>query len=276
MSESLLTLVLGFVSGVLSGMFGIGGGVITTPAIRLLLDAPALVAVGTPLAAIVPSTLTGAWQYARRGEADVRSAVVVGLAGCVTAVAGAAATRVAGGPAVLIATAGVITYMAFDMALQVRASQDRPVQSRQEEGASGHTGATRAQAPHPSRRPSTPGLVACGVITGFYSGFLGLGGGFVLVPLLTRWMDYTMKRAVGTSLVSISILALPGLITHALIGNIDVTIAVWLTVGVVPGAALGARTALGTSDRTLRVAFSAVLVLAAAWLAITEIQGLRG
>ena len=235
-----------------------------TPAIRLLLGAPALVAVGTPLAAIVPSTLTGAWQYARSGEADVRSAVVMGLAGCLTAVAGAAVTRVAGGPAVLIVTAGIIAYMAVDMALQVLVPGD----------VAGRSGGSRSQTASARRRPRTVGLVACGAITGFYSGFLGLGGGFVLVPLLTRWMDYTMKRAVGTSLVSISILALPGLVTHALLGNIDVTIAAGLIMGVVPGAAVGARIALGTGERTLRLAFAALLVLAAAWLAISEVQGL--
>ena len=68
-----LTVVVGLVSGVLSGAFGIGGGLVTTPAIRLLLGYPALIAVGTPLPVILPGAIAGASSYVRRGLADVRA-----------------------------------------------------------------------------------------------------------------------------------------------------------------------------------------------------------
>ena len=68
MQTQLTTLAIGFVSGLFSGAFGIGGGIVTTPAIRLILGAPALVAVGTPLPVILPSAITGAL-YATAGAA---------------------------------------------------------------------------------------------------------------------------------------------------------------------------------------------------------------
>jgi uncharacterized membrane protein YfcA len=88
-AEQLATALVGLVSGVLAGLFGIGGGLVTTPAIRLVLGYPELVAVGTPLMVIVPTAVTGAVSYARRGSADVRAGLTVGLWGSVTAILGA-------------------------------------------------------------------------------------------------------------------------------------------------------------------------------------------
>lgn len=252
------TFAVGIASGLLSGMFGIGGGVVTTPAIRLLLGAPALIAVGTPLAAIIPATVTGAVSYVRSGVADRRAGVLVGLSGALTAVAGAWATRLVGGTLVLLVTALVILLTAADMVLRVlRPQPDRP------------DAATLEQRP-----PSVPVLVAIGVLTGFYSGFLGLGGGFILVPMLTRWLRFPIKRAIGTSLVSITLLAIPALATHWYLGNIDWAIALALVVGVVPGAFLGSKITLGASDRTVNIGFAVLLVIVAVWLGVAEVAGL--
>jgi len=274
--QLLATVAIGFVSGVLSGMFGIGGGIVTTPAIRLLLDAPALVAVGTPLVAIIPSTLTGAYRYARSGLADVRSGVVLGLSGALTAVLGAWTTRLVGGPVVLVATAILILYVAVDMVLQAFRPPRAGLEAGEEADAARGCGDSEAdEAAVDLPKPRLAALVGSGAVAGFYSGFLGLGGGFVLVPLLTRWMHFPMKRAIGTSLVCIAILAVPGTITHALLGNIDWRIGFGLIIGVVPGAALGARIALGSTDRSLRLGFALLLTVVGLWLAITELGALR-
>lgn len=279
MADLLATVAIGFVSGVLSGMFGIGGGIVTTPAIRLLLGAPALVAVGTPLVAIIPSAVTGALSFKRQGLADVRSGLVMGLFGSLTAVAGAGLTRVVGGPIVLVATAALILYVAVDMV--VRALRDRAEpQSAEEADAALLAEGTLSEAD--SRPTGDPGLpppplprlMGVGIVTGFYSGFLGLGGGFVLVPLLNRWLHLPLKRAIGTSLVAIAVLSVPGAITHAALGNVDWAIALGLVIGVIPGAALGARIAIGSSDRFLRLGFAALLAVTGIWLATTEIVGL--
>jgi uncharacterized membrane protein YfcA len=81
--DGVAKVAVGLFSGVLSGAFGIGGGLITTPAIRLLLAYPALIAVGTPLPVILPGALTGAVTYWNRGSADVRAGIVMGLIGSV-------------------------------------------------------------------------------------------------------------------------------------------------------------------------------------------------
>jgi len=258
----LLAAVIGFASGVLSGAFGIGGGIVTTPAIRLLMGAPALIAVGTPLPVIIPSAITGALSYARRGLTDVRSGVILGLSGAATAVAGALLATRAGGTIVLLGTALLILYAATDMVLQVL----RPPVAAED----------AADASRPTPPPRMAGLVAIGALTGLYSGFFGLGGGFVLVPMLSRWMRFPIKRAIATSLVTVALLAIPGTITHALLGNIDWRIALGLAIGVVPGAMLGARITLGSADRAIRIAFATLLVGVGVWLATSELWRLAG
>lgn len=248
--------LIGFASGVLSGAFGIGGGIVTTPAIRLIIGAPALIAVGTPLPVIIPSAITGALAYARRGSADLRAAVTLGVAGAATAVIGAMLASKVGGSVVLLGTAALIFFAAADTLWQIR----RPVAP-----------GVAADGGHPDIPPVR--LVAMGLLTGLYSGFFGLGGGFVLVPMLTRWGRMPVKRAIGTSLATVALLAVPGTISHAVLGNIDWSIALGLAVGVIPGASLGARITLGARDRVVRVAFSVLLIVAGVWLVASEAAG---
>jgi uncharacterized protein len=276
MGSIALTLVVGFVSGVLSGAFGIGGGLVTTPAIRLLLGFPELVAVGTPLPVILPGALTGAVTHARYGTADVRAGVVMGSAGVLTSVAGAYLSRLAGGVTVMLATSALILWAATDIVLQQRdasRAEARAAALPGEEEADPYAALTPA--PGPGARPSWLRLAALGTVAGLYSGFLGLGGGFVIVPGLTRFCGFSVKRAIGTSLVTVAVLAVPGTITHALLGHIDWALAATMAIGVVPGALLGARFTRGASERHIRLAFAVMLAVVGVWLAVSEIAGIR-
>ena len=267
------TIVVGLASGVLSGAFGIGGGLLTTPAITLLLGYPALIAVGTPLPVIVPGALTGAISYYRRDLADVRAGLVMALAGTVGSVAGAFVTRFVGGTAVLLVTAVVIAGASIDMLLQHRATAGRAVPGEAESDESLAAIAVPAPAPVPARALA---FVAIGAVAGLYSGFLGLGGGFVVVPALTRWCGLSVKRAIGTSLVTVAALAIPGTLTHWYLGHVDWTLAVLLAIGVVPGAVIGARLTGRASDRSVRLAFAILLAVVGVWLAGSQLWAMRG
>jgi uncharacterized membrane protein YfcA len=241
--------LIGLGAGVVSGMFGIGGGIITTPAIRMLLGYPDLIAVGTPLPVILPTAITGAVVHARQGSADVRTGLLVGVWGVPAAVAGAALTRVVGGGAVLAATAAVIVFVAIDMLLD----SDSRHESFERRGGTSWVSAA-----------------AVGVTAGFCSGFLGLGAGFVLVPLLSRVLDMELKRAIGTSLVSVAIFAVPGSITHWALGHVDLNLALALTLGVIFGAVAGARLNHIAAERTIRVFFAVILGIVGILFGLTE------
>ncbi|MBN2822893.1 MAG: sulfite exporter TauE/SafE family protein [Coriobacteriia bacterium] len=258
-TDILLSVLIGLGSGFLSGQFGIGGAMVTTPAIRLILGRPELIAVGTPLPIIIPSAVAGAIAYSRRGMIDVRAGVMIGLAGSVASVAGAWLTQLVGGSFVLIVTAAVICYMAVDMALLAFRNT-----SADEQGVT-------ASAPHSVVRSRTMGYIGLGLMTGLYSGFLGLGGGFIVVPTLIRWFGFDAKRAIGTSLVVVSVLAVPGSITHYLLGHVDLLLAGTMALGVVPGALVGARVTAVASERTVKIAFSILLLITGAVLALAEL-----
>jgi uncharacterized protein len=278
------TIAVGLFSGVLSGAFGIGGGLVTTPAIRLLLGYPALIAVGTPLPVILPGAVTGATAYWRRGSADVRAGIVMGLVGSAGSVVGALLSQFAGGTFVLIATAAIIGWASVDMLLQHRrAVAGEAVAGRAEaaraasatgEGESDEGVAPADGVASPSRH-RLAWLAGIGMMAGLYSGFLGLGGGFVIVPGLTRFLGMPVKRAIGTSLVTVAVLAIPGTIAHGLLGHIDWTLALLLAIGVVPGAMIGARLTGRASDRVVRLSFAALLAVVGVWLAVSEIAGLH-
>lgn len=255
MWDLLQAAVIGLVAGYLSGQFGVGGGIVTTPVIRLLLERPELVAVGTPLPVIIPTAVAGAFAYARRGLLDVRTGLAVGIVGAGFAVLGAWATLLVGGRVVLLVTAALICWMAVDMALLALASPG-----------SGTLRTGRTAGVSPALK-----IALLGIAAGLYSGFLGLGGGFIVVPALVRYFGFDVKRAVGTSLVAVSILAVPGSITHYLLGNIEVGLALGLSIGVVPGALLGAHVTARAKEKTVRVAFAGFLAVVGAVLALSEL-----
>jgi uncharacterized membrane protein YfcA len=202
----------------------------------------------------------------------VRAGIVMGLVGSVGSVGGAFLSQYVGGTVVLIATALLIGWASADMLLQHRTAA-------RAEGAvgEGESDEALAPAPHgPARaRRRVLGLALIGALAGFYSGFLGLGGGFVIVPGLTRYLGMPVKRAIGTSLVTVAVLAIPGTIAHSYLLHIDWSLAFMLAIGVVPGAIIGARLTERASDRAVRLAFAVLLAVVGVWLAISEIGGLH-
>jgi uncharacterized membrane protein YfcA len=108
------------------------------------------------------------------------------------------------------------------------------------------------------------------------SGLLGIGGGLVMVPLMVGWLGMPLKRALGTSLLAIVALVVPGTIVHAALGHIDWALFLVATLGAVPGARLGATLALGARERTLRVLVGGFLLIVACVYGVVEVSELFG
>jgi uncharacterized protein len=243
---------LGAVAGVLSGVFGVGGGIVMTPGIQVLLDARPIVALATPLPVIVPTALTGALTYRRAGEVDLRAAAWMAGVGVMGSVGGALLTEIIDTHLLLLATAGLLAWQAT---LLLR---------------------SRANGPVPDARSSPAALATIGLAAGGISGLLGIGGGIVMVPLLTGWLGMPLKRALGTSLLTIVALAIPGAIVHAALGHVDGWVFAAVTVGALPGARIGAALALGTAERTLRLVVALFLLVVAGAYGVSEAIELVG
>lgn len=85
LADALWYALTGFAAGVLSGVMGVGGGVLVVPILALLFASPLVLAKGTSLAVIVPTALVGTWRNVRRGSTDVRAGLIVGAGGVLTA-----------------------------------------------------------------------------------------------------------------------------------------------------------------------------------------------
>ena len=93
----------------------------------------------------------------------------------------------------------------------------------------------------------------------------------MIVPALAGMLGVPLKRALGTSLVAVVVLVIPGTIVHAALGNIDWAAALFLVLGSLPGARLGATVALGTKERTLRMMVGSFLAIVAVVYGVQQI-----
>lgn len=111
-------------------------------------------------------------------------------------------------------------------------------------------------------------LGAIGTAAGVFSGLFGVGGGSVIVPLLVLWLGYGTREATGTSLAAIVVIAAIAAAVHAGYGNIDVGQAAAVGLPAVAGVVAGTWLQQRVATRTIKLAFSAFLVLLAVQLVL--------
>ena len=232
----------------LSAAFGVGGAVVSTPGIRLL-GASATVAVGTTLPSILPSAVSGTLRYVREGLVDWHVARWAAPAGVVASIGGSLLSRAVPGEGhvLMLLTAALLAVTSWRMGtvpgpaaedVEPSPEDDRAVADDRPDGGPPRGGALAT--------------AAMGATAGGLSGLLGVGGGVVLVPAFTEILRLPIKHAIATSLVCVGIFAVPGTITHTLLGGVDWRFAIALAVAVIPGARLGAHLAVKAHDRRLR------------------------
>jgi uncharacterized protein len=216
-----------------------------------LLGGTPIQSVATPLPVIFPTSVMAAYAYTRAGEVSYRAARWGAGPGIVGATIGAYLTRFVNPHVLLLITSLLI-------------------------GLSGTQVIRGRTPPTPWVKGATAvwkyGAIAFGA--GFASGLLGVGGGIIIVPALTLLIGMPLKRALGTSLVLIAILVVPGTIVHAALGHIDWAIFAVLVAGVLPGARFGATLALGARERTLRLAVGTFLIATAVVYAVEQLVSL--
>lgn len=113
--------------------------------------------------------------------------------------------------------------------------------------------------------------VAIGLVAGLASGYVGVGGGFIMVPLMLSIIGIPMRKASGTSLIAVMILAIPGVIEQGIIGNINYLAGIAVVIGTIPGAVIGAKLVTKVPERTLRLLFGCFLIVAAIMLVLNEV-----
>lgn len=279
--------VTGLLIGVASGLLGLGGGTMMVPLLRLVFGLDAYMATATSLFTIIPTSVSGAIAHVRNKTCYLKLGLALGLGGAVTSTIGVHLASMSPSWAVMAAAALVIIYSAYTMlskALKLprgerkAAPRESPVNASAPDARDGQAPAAGKEPAHSEVAPepfeiTRKALVAgfgIGMVAGMCAGYVGLGGGFIMVPLMTSWLGVPMKKASGTSMVAIFILAIPGTITQMLLGHVDYLAGIALAMGSIPGAMLGAKLVQYVSERQLRFIFAGFLFLGGVLLLVKE------
>ncbi|MET0269757.1 MAG: sulfite exporter TauE/SafE family protein [Sphingomonas sp.] len=272
--NALVIVALGGVVGVLSGMFGVGGGFLTTP-LLILYGIPPAVAVASSATQITGASVSGVMAHMRREGVDFRMGGVLVAGGALGSVAGGFLFRLllASGQ---IDTAVALLYVVLLGSIGLLMAKEAVGAVVALRRGTTPPGAARRHHPLiamlPGRwrfyrsglyiSPLAPLLPGFG--TGLLTVLLGVGGGFVLVPAMIYLLGMSTKVVVGTSLFQILFVTAATTMVHALTSHaVDVVLAVLLLVGSVTGAQLGSRMAMRLKPEYLRLAL-ALLVLTVA------------
>lgn len=250
--QALLLFIVGLAAGVLSGMFGIGGGVVIVPVLIALLNFDQLQANGTSLAALLmPVGIFAVMAYYRKGKLGIAAAAWVALGIVFGGFAGA--ELAIGLPADTLKR----LYGFFLLYVSWRFIEPRKLFKLVP---------AQATAPTPEEPPIVAWyvLAGVGVLAGVASGLFGIGGGLIIVPALMTLLRFDQHQAVGTSLAALLLpVALPAVISYYNAGKLDVGVAAMVALGLIGGAFVGAKIALSLPATTVKRIYGVFLVIMA-------------
>ncbi|WEV77296.1 sulfite exporter TauE/SafE family protein [Janibacter cremeus] len=260
----LAVIPLGLVIGLALGTLGGGGSILAVPALVHLLGQDPVAATTSSLVIVGITSLLSIPAHQRAGRVRLGQGVTFGLLGTAGSFAGSAAARAV--PAAVLMTAFAVLMLVV-ATLMLRQS----LRGESESAEAGTSEPIITLRPLACACPRLVKLVVAATVVGLLTGFLGVGGGFVLVPALVLVLGFTMPVAVGTSLLVIAInsaTALAARVQHG-IGDLDWPLIVGFSAAAVVGSLVGSKVADRLPEHRLSQAF-AVLVLVIA--GITAVQ----
>jgi uncharacterized membrane protein YfcA len=275
----LLLGLLGAFAGFLGALLGIGGGVIVVPILVLVFLLNTHVAVGTSLSMILFTALASTYAYFRQKRIDWKVGIATALVTAPGALIGAYATKFFSSRDLAI----ILGVSIFCIAIGMLYRSSRPPQE-----AANRTGPSAEKTPSSSRKGWSRRLVDStgkafeydasiysGLILlfvgGLASGFLGIGGGLIVVPILTVLVGLPMHIAVATSMLAMIFTSISGVSTHIMLGNVRIEYVVPLAIGIVFGAQAGARAAKRLRSATLERVFAVAVLLIGIVLIVTRV-----
>jgi hypothetical protein len=249
----IVQLLAGLVIGLALGLLGGGGSILLVPILVYIIGLDAHAAVASSLAIVGINAAIGAVMHWRAGHVQVRQSLVFGAAGMAGAFVGAQFTQ-------FVSDALLMVFFALLM-LVVGALMLHPLPVREQE------------------TPATPvwwRTLLAGTSVGVLTGFLGVGGGFLIVPALVLVMGMSMSMAVGSSLLVIVLNAAAGLLGHMQAGALDWGIILVFTLAGVAGLSLGTSLNRQWSPVRLRQIFAGMVMALASVLFVVNVPTLLG
>jgi len=242
---------LGTLSGVLVGfslgLVGGGGSILAVPLMVYLVGVRAPhIAIGTSALAVAVNAAAGLASHARRGTVRWRCGLTYAAAGIVGALLGSTLGKAVDGHRLLLLFAILMVVVGVMMLRQRRQAGDPTVQCNRE---------------------NAPKVLGFGLGTGAFSGFFGIGGGFLIVPGLVTSTGMPMLNAVGTSLVAVTAFGLTTAANYAFSGLVDWPLAMTFIGGGIVGSLIGTRIAARLSSKgMLTTVFAGIIFVVAAYM----------
>ena len=253
-------LLIGAFVGIVVGSLGAGGGILSVPILVYILGQDPHQATGLSLIIVGLTAAVSLATRARSGNVAWREGSLFALAGLVGTWAGSALGPLVPARALMLSFCALLAAVAVFMAR----SQLRPSASLSPNEA-GDTNVDKGS----WTLGTVSRVVALATLTGFLTGFFGVGGGFAIVPALHLALRYPMKRASATSLLVMVITAAFGLASRTIAGTLTITAEAGAMVALFAGASMvggfvGARLTARVSNRVLGLVFAALLIIVAA------------
>jgi len=250
-----LTIGIGLVIGALVGLLGGGGSILAVPALVYLAGQDLQQAVATSLLVVGITAVVAVLPRLRERQISWRIGLLFGVAGAATAFAGAAVNRV------LPDELTLALFAVLMVGAGVRMLQEKPA-----------TGTACAVDGGPvNLRRCLPRTLAGGLVVGFLTGLLGVGGGFLIIPVLVLALGLPISAAIGTSLVIVAINSAAGFAAHAGEATLDVPVTLAFTGAAIAAALVAGQLAAHTDTDRLRRWF-AWLALGVAGLIATQLS----
>ena len=277
--NAFVIILLGGVVGILSGMFGVGGGFLTTPLLIFSGISPA-VAVASATTQITGTSVSGAAAHARRGGVDFRMGGVLVVGGIVGTIFGgllflrlqqAGQIDVVVGLLYVILLTGIGILMIREAWTVIHARRTgipiKPPVRRHHPLVAALPGRWRFYGSGLYISPLAP--FAVGFAVGTLTVMLGIGGGFILVPAMIYLLGMSTRVVVGTSLYQILFIAAATTMVHALTTQaVDIVLAILLLLGSVIGAQVGTRLSTRVNAEWLRLFLAALVIIVAVRMAL--------
>ena len=276
--NALFIVALGLLVGVLSGMFGVGGGFLTTP-LLIFYGIPPSVAVASAATQITGASVSGVMVHMRKSGVDLKMGLVMIAGGLVGSLTGALIFRalqasgqidVVIGALYVIILGGIGALMLKDALVglgYVKVAASTGQQPRHNRWVASLPLRWRFYASGLYISPLAP--LALGFVAGILTMLLGIGGGFILVPAMIYLLGMAARVVVGTSLVMILAISAATTMVHALTTQaVDIVLAALLLVGGVIGAQYGALFTTRIKPDLLRLALGVIILIVALRMAL--------
>ncbi|MGC3978870.1 MAG: sulfite exporter TauE/SafE family protein [Paludibacteraceae bacterium] len=245
--------ILGIIAGILSGLFGIGGGIILVPSIIVFFGVDILDANATSLAAmLLPVGILGVWAYYKAGFINIKESLWIAI-GLFTGsfLGGEMAVNISES---LLAKlyAGILLYISlsyFDIFSYFREKN------------------TSAPTTQPRLKKTFWAFMLVGLGAGVFAGLFGKGGGIIIVPALIGIFRYDPKMAAATSLAALQLpVGLPSVIVYAQNGHLQILNATFIAVGIIIGAFFGSKLAVKLPSSMFKKTYAIFLLFVAVFM----------